>query len=229
MNQPYGYIYLIKNLQTKRVYIGQAVNINKRIKEHFYGAPKLYIDNSIKKYGPNNFTWRIIGNCYSEQKLNEAEKECIRFYQSNIHRYNKIYGYNETDGGEGTRGHKLSIQHKNAIIKSNKQRIISDETKLKISKSNTGKIRSKEFKENLKQKRIGEKHSTETKRKIGNAHKGQHHTEQSIIKIKQNRKDKCKGKNNPMYGVSMIQRLVNKYGEELGRQKYNEWKEKCKK
>ncbi len=37
------------------------------------------------------------------------------------------------------------------------------------------------------------------------------------------------GRKNPMSGISMIQRLVNKWGEEIGNQKYEQWKQNKRK
>lgn len=37
-----------------------------------------------------------------------------------------------------------------------------------------------------------------------------------------------KGKKNPMFGISMLQRMINKYGQELGNIKYLSWRENTK-
>jgi len=41
---------------------------------------------------------------------------------------------------------------------------------------------------------------------------------------KRNISKATKGIKNPMSGISMIQRLVNKWGEEIGKEKYDQWK-----
>lgn len=46
---------------------------------------------------------------------------------------------------------------------------------------------------------------------------------------KRNIREATKGKKNPMSGISMIQRLINKWGEEIGKQKYEQWKQNKRK
>ena len=73
-------IYKITNLVNGKSYIGQSINIRKRIinhkstafnpQERGYNYP-LYKD--IRKYGINNFSFDVIEECKKEQ-LNEKEK-----------------------------------------------------------------------------------------------------------------------------------------------------------
>lgn len=153
--EPYGYIYLIKNLYNNKVYIGQSKHIDQI--NNYYGSGIL-IKRIIKKYGISYLKKIIIGFCNSKKELNEAEIICIDFYQSN----DKRYGYNLTKGGEGTNGTKLS-----------------DITKQKMSKSRTGnknpmygKHRSEETKEKLRKANLGKHHSKETKLKLSKIFKG---------------------------------------------------------
>lgn len=95
-------IYLIKNIQTKKVYIGKTKNDPLiRFKGHCDVAIKLnsnnYFHNAIRKHGPENFQLSILGYCESKEELDEAEKICIEHFQSN----DKRYGYNMTCGGDG--------------------------------------------------------------------------------------------------------------------------------
>jgi hypothetical protein len=114
----YGVIYKITNLTNKKCYIGQTTNGDyiKYIKNHFKFAfrnkdeDKKYLYKAIRKYGKENFKWEILGFCYSREELNEAEIDCIEFYRSFVYKYENIYGYNLTKGGEGGNGRfKVSI------------------------------------------------------------------------------------------------------------------------
>ena len=77
-------IYLITNLITKKVYVGQSVNINRRWSEHkarafnpnnnCYDKP-LY--RSMRKYGTDAFVLSVICECEPEQ-LNELEANYIK-------------------------------------------------------------------------------------------------------------------------------------------------------
>ena len=97
-----GFIYMITNNITKKVYVGQTkTSLNARMNRHYTNAkcnPKATgIDGSIRKYGRNNFSVRII--CKSDnQQLDELEKFYIKKFDSN----NLSKGYNLTYGGNET-------------------------------------------------------------------------------------------------------------------------------
>ena len=90
-------IYKITNQETGECYIGQAVDIAKRWKDHAkcglgIDTPannKLY--KAIKEYGIWNFSWELLEKCNKEQ-LNEKEYFYIDLYDS------KNYGYNSSSG-----------------------------------------------------------------------------------------------------------------------------------
>ena len=92
-------IYKITNLETGECYIGQSVDVKKRIYDHLKAAcgvdtPKdnlLY--QAMKKYGIENFSIELLQECTS-QELNQKEKYFIELYQSHI------YGYNKTSGNK---------------------------------------------------------------------------------------------------------------------------------
>lgn len=85
-------IYKITNIQNQMTYVGQAVNIADRWKQHIkrgIGADtptqnKLY--PAMKQFGPENFTFEIIEKCPRTQ-LNEREDYWQEFYKA------KEFGY----------------------------------------------------------------------------------------------------------------------------------------
>lgn len=85
-------IYKITNIDNQMTYVGQAVNIADRWKQHIKrgvgaDAPtqnKLY--PAMKKFGPENFTFEIIEKC-PRNKLNEREDYWQDFYKA------KEFGY----------------------------------------------------------------------------------------------------------------------------------------
>lgn len=178
-------IYKIENLINGKVYIGQSNDIksrwndHKRIakdkSKHGYNYP-LY--RAIRKYGIENFKFEIIEEC-SEEKLNEREIYYIGYYKSYIY-FENSNGYNQTLGGEGTRGFGLNGD-KNPMYGKHHSEI----TKQKISEAR-------------KEKYSGENHPMY----------GKHHTEITKQKMKDSwnyeRKrhysDMLCGENNPMYG-----------------------------
>jgi hypothetical protein len=96
-------IYKITNVKTKECYIGQAVDIAARWKQHAKcglgidtpPANKLY--KAIQEYGIWNFSWEVLEEC-STKDLNEKEKYYIEAYKSKEYGYNSISG-NKTKGG----------------------------------------------------------------------------------------------------------------------------------
>lgn len=98
-------IYRIYNKINNKSYIGQSVNIEKRIKTHFWAAFKdnlpsynFHIYQAIRKYGIDNFDYEILETISTPdiQKLNELEIKYISLYDSY---YN---GYNMTSGGDNS-------------------------------------------------------------------------------------------------------------------------------
>lgn len=92
-------IYKITNQLTSEAYIGQAVDVAARWKEHAKcglgidtpASNKLY--KSMLEYGITNFSWELLEACPREQ-LNEKEKAYIEIYQT------KAFGMNTTKGNK---------------------------------------------------------------------------------------------------------------------------------
>lgn len=108
-----SHIYFIKNKLNNKIYVGQAVShrLNKekyryfgydgRFKDHISEAISnskknqcTYLNNSIRKYGQDNFLVELIETC----DKNESDNKEIYY----IDKYNSIYpnGYNLTKGGK---------------------------------------------------------------------------------------------------------------------------------
>lgn len=85
-------IYLITNNKNGLTYIGQAINIHKRISEHFSGRfkGKTLIDSAIAEE-PDNFSWGVVKEC-SKEELNYYESYYIYYYNSLNFGYNRSFG-----------------------------------------------------------------------------------------------------------------------------------------
>ena len=92
MSNPICGIYLIKNNKNGLTYIGQSIDIHRRIKRHFDGSQKgrALIDYAIAKE-PQNFSWEILIECTRED-LNYYENYYIYYYDSLNHGYNRNFG-----------------------------------------------------------------------------------------------------------------------------------------
>ena len=67
----------------------------------------LCFSKAIQKYGWDNFTHEILFTGLTEEDACKKEKELISFYNSKA-----PFGYNLTDGGEGTSGYEVSEKFK---------------------------------------------------------------------------------------------------------------------
>lgn len=172
-------IYCIKNILSNKMYIGQSLNVKKRIKDHFRKLPKgtdecSCLQRAYSKYGNDIFEVFILEYC-SSSDLNEKEKYYINKYNTKIPN-----GYNLTNGGNGLSGYKWSEE--SIFKKSGKNHPLfgvghSEETKKKMRENHA------DFsKEN--HPLWGKKHKKETKEKISKSRIG-----------------RFSGKNSPFYGV----------------------------
>lgn len=93
-------IYMIEEVGTGRMYIGQALNIGERWTEHVKAGLGIgsttYLTNKFYKAmhdkGPENFTFRILELCEAKD-LNAREKHWIEFYNA------VSFGFNTKIGG----------------------------------------------------------------------------------------------------------------------------------
>jgi len=127
-------IYKITNLINNKSYIGKSLDIEHRFREHKAGIrSNIHLQNSIKKYGIENFDFSIIEEC-DRDECSLRERYWIEFYDS------FRSGYNSTTGGENEPGWHLSEDSKDKLrVKK------SEETKRKMSESLIGNTRMKDF------------------------------------------------------------------------------------
>ena len=184
---------------TKKVYIGQSTNIEKRFKNyeglHCKKQPAIY--NSLLKYGVNKHKFEVLCECEISE-LNDKE----RYYQ-------------DVFSATGKNGLNCSLTKS-----SDRSGEFSDEHKLKISKANKGKIRSEEIIIKMKGRII----SKETRKKLSEAKKGKKKSEETKIKMteaKKNMSEETKLK------MSIARKGITL--KELADIRMNKWKEKKRK
>lgn len=112
-----GVIYKYQSPSGK-VYIGQTVEEKKRRKvflnlNNDYAGEK--INNARKKYGPDNFKYVVLEEIENEN-IDELARELDKKECYYIGLYDSFKrGYNMAIGGEGSRGYKLTEEHKQKI------------------------------------------------------------------------------------------------------------------
>ncbi len=80
------FLYRITDTLNNKIYIGQAVDPNRRWVDHKWNAkqsePVQYISRAMAKYGVDNFIFEVISTCRSQEDANEAESMLIQQYNS---------------------------------------------------------------------------------------------------------------------------------------------------
>mgnify|MGYP000883434576 CR=1 FL=1 len=125
-------IYMIKNMINNKVYIGQAVNIERRWNEHINDLyanrhNNKHLQRAWNKDGANNFIFNIVEECPKDE-LNDREIYYIAQYKA----HNMKYGYNKTYGGEGV---KPTDEIKAKMSKNIKKALGNPAVRVKMSKS----------------------------------------------------------------------------------------------
>ena len=82
-------IYKIENLITHKVYIGQSINIEARLKTHKRVLNKnkhynVYLQEDFNKIGEKNFLFELVVSCNKEQ-LNDLETYWCNYYKPNVY------------------------------------------------------------------------------------------------------------------------------------------------
>lgn len=149
------YIYRIYFPASNKCYIGQTIDLQRRMKQHFESGH--LICKALWKY--NNYQVSILHTCKSHDVANVLEIEDIRNFNSV-----RPNGYNLTHGG----GSEIPCQ----------------ETKEKMRQAQLGKKSSAETKEKLRLAHLGIKHSEERREKNRLAHLGHKHSEETKLKMR---------------------------------------------
>lgn len=89
--KPYGFVYIITNLETNKIYVGKTIKYPlRRWRTHFLCKTNTRLTSSIKYYGKFTFECEVVKLCYSPEQLAKEElKRIIRFKS-----YKEEFGYN---------------------------------------------------------------------------------------------------------------------------------------
>ena len=115
-----GVVYLITHVGDGRKYVGLDSKPPNRLLQHARGTSETpYIHNAIRKYGAVNFTAQILAAGITEfPVLCALEKSLVAVHNCNTCRGG--WGFNMTDGGEGTSGYKHTDEGRAKIGEANR-------------------------------------------------------------------------------------------------------------
>lgn len=140
-------IYCIKDTESGKIYIGQSVDVEYRICNHFSKLKynrhdNIHMQRAYNK-NPKAFEWQLLRKCTVEE-LDQLEIEMIAHFDST----NPLKGFNMSYGGQSShkatketrekmsqskKGKKFTKEHCQKIGEANRKRKLSENTKKKIS------------------------------------------------------------------------------------------------
>jgi group I intron endonuclease len=175
-------IYQILNIVTKKCYVGSALKIESRWKDHKKmlkggsGHHSIKLQRAWNKYGPEAFEWNILQEC-EEAQLTWLEA----FWMDRLNSVGN--GYNSSiltlDDGLVIRSH---TEETRAKLRGRKH---TEETKKKISLAGKGRVKSETERLKHSQTLKGRKASEDTKKKMREAKLGKKRPEETRVKIKE--------------------------------------------
>ena len=111
------HIYKITNTTNSKIYIGQTVQVNPKMRWYAHLADarrgkKSYLYDSIRKYGKESFVWEIIDRAVSIEELNSKEEYWLNYYRNQ-----GITVYNNREAGGNKTHSPESIEKMKAAQK----------------------------------------------------------------------------------------------------------------
>lgn len=207
-------IYCIENTTNGKKYIGQSIDVKRRIRRHRFDLRhnkhiNKHLQSAWNKYGEGSFRFKVLSICLSDDEMNDLEKELIKEFNT----YHE--GYNRTMGGESgftsflgkkhsketiekmrrvKLGKKHTDEHKAKISAKLRtmdiKRVHSEETRKRMSEIAKNRYFSKETRDKISKALKGKKHSEEAKRKMSEARKGKAISDDVKEKISNTKKRK---------------------------------------
>lgn len=223
-------IYYILNKENDKIYIGQSVNVTKRLNRHKSELrrivhPNDHLQKAWNKYGEASFEFSLLKKC-DESELDYWEIYLIALYIS----FDRKKGYNQDYGGHKTKHRSLETRRK--IGEANKGeknywygKHLSEETKRRLSESKMGHEVSEETKQKISKSRKGKRvgkdhpmygkhHSLEVREKISQALQGDCHPTRGVT-----------GENHYMFGRKLSEETKNKISQANSKENNPNWGE----
>jgi group I intron endonuclease len=147
-------IYKITNTINQKVYIGSAVDLERREKQHFKCSHNFPLRRAMKKYGAENFQFDILVLCQPDD-LTFVEQDQLDYWKK-VKGWKNMYNICPTAGS--SLGMKFGPRSK--------------ETKQKLSEAHKGKQFSEDHKRKLSEAHKGKQHTEAAKQKMSEARKG---------------------------------------------------------
>lgn len=146
-------LYYHLNMISHKIYIGIT---SQKLEARWGKYGQGYKNNShffasIQKYGWNNFLHGIIYSNLSQSEAFEYEKQFILAYDAQ----NPKFGYNITNGGQGSSGWKMNEAQKQALHERLKKQFDTPEKRIEWGKKHCNHYVSDEYRKKMSEARKG--------------------------------------------------------------------------
>lgn len=174
-------IYQIVHSKTGKRYVGQALNIERRWKEHLRSLSRgahtsKYLQRAWDKYGGDSFTFAILELCQPD------ELDCRE-----QHYLDEGADYNVLKFARSPKGVVRSAETRQRISDALKGKAKSASHRANLAAAGMGKVQSQESRDRKSATQKGRPHSPEHRAKLAAANKartGYKHSPETIAKIK---------------------------------------------
>lgn len=153
-------IYEIRNLLDGRRYVGSAVNIEGRFKDHLKGLRSgkhhnVFLQRSWDKHGERYFAFFVVEYCHEEDLLRVEQSRIDSYDDSRLYNICKVAGSalgvkrrpeGAENRSEGQKGRKHSEETRKKISEANSRRRHTESSKKKISEALKGRVLTEEWK-----------------------------------------------------------------------------------
>lgn len=163
-------IYLIRNVESGKCYVGSAVNIRRRWNLHLHQLRggkhhSIKLQRAWDLYGEGSFLLQVVVICSEKESLVILEQIAIDRMDS----YHN--GYNSRPDAKSQLGLRHSKETRIRLSDSHKGKTFShtEETKALIGASNLGKKRTDQQKKAMSEARKGKSHSSASKKAMSDA------------------------------------------------------------
>lgn len=203
-NEPYGFVYRLFDLTNDKIYIGKTINSPlSRFKQHVSDARNgnhRLICKAIREHGEESFELEVLRNCYSKEELDAKEIEYIIKTKST----NPDIGYNMVINDS------IFFLSKKRVDKGTKGRnnVMLGRSLYEIWVEKHGKLQADQLLLEFKEKQRSLAKAKYDPKKLTS--RGTNHTEELKNRFSRERK----GTGNPMYGKSVYDIWIAKYGYE---------------
>jgi group I intron endonuclease len=184
-SQTQGGIYEIRHDLSGRVYVGSAVSIPHRWREHKRSLNRnrhhsQKLQRAWNKYGAEAFSFSVIEEVDASENLLAREQHWLDATDA------ARTGFNMTPTAGSLLGHRFSDETKKRMSEAAKGHIKSPEHRAALSAVNTGKRMSDEARQKMREAKLGKRrgpHSAETRAKMAAAQLGKRPSEETRQKL----------------------------------------------